>query len=249
MTSLLHLDPETALPPVASRRWRRDFELRQGRHGDRRATQRPELPADVEAALRPSLAVFQLGETGEGTHLLAMAAATGDRDYLEAMRLFVAEEREHADMLASVLHQFEEPLLERHWSDRAFQLIRRVSGLRAEVLTLLVAELIALRYYSALVQGLGTQHELRRVFEAIHADEVRHVDFHADTLPVYLEQWSRPMWWCGRIVWNVVLYGSAVLAAWDHRNIMRRCGVGVVRFLRDCHHTFRRHEPRFFRRR
>jgi hypothetical protein len=46
------------------------------------------------------------------------------------------------------------------------------------LLTLLVAELIALRYYSALRDGVAAP-SLACVFACIHADEIRHVEFHA----------------------------------------------------------------------
>lgn len=247
--SAITTDPEVTGTVISSRRWRRNFEVYQGRHAAVGLHGRPALAARTEAALRRSLAVFQLGETGEGEHLLGLAARHGDHDYLVAMRLFVGEEQEHARMLATVLHQLDEPLLERHWSDGVFQAIRRVSGLRAEVLTLLVAEMVALRYYSALAEGFADYPELATLFERIHADEVRHLDFHADTLPAHLDRWSAPMWWCGRFIWNVVLYGASAVVAWDHRRILRRCGLSARRFLLDCHRNIRHHEPRFFGRR
>jgi hypothetical protein len=242
-------DPEVAGTVISSRRWRKNFELHSGRHASAGLTSRPLLTPRTEAALRRSLAVFQLGETGEGEHLLALTARSGDHDYLIAMRLFVAEEGEHACLLAGVLHQLDEPLMEGHWSDGAFQAIRRISGLRAEVLTLLVAEMVALRYYSALAEGFADHPDLAAIFERIHADEVRHLDFHADTLPAHLDQWGRATWWVGRIIWNVVLYASAAVVAWDHRRILRTCGLSARRFFGDCHRNIRTHEPRFFRRR
>jgi len=244
---VLTRDPEAGGSVIASRRWRSDFERNSGRHRSIQVTNRPELDTRTEAALRRSLAVFQLGETGDGEHLLALAARTGDHDYLHAMRLFVAEEQEHARLLGLVLDQFDEPRLTRHWSDRVFQLTRRISGLRSEVLILLVAELVALEYYGLLAERFADDDQLGPLFGAIVADEVRHLSFHADTLPSQLEEWSRPLWWFARIVWRTVLFGSMLVVAWDHRRLFRRCGSSARRFFHSCRETVRRNEGRFFR--
>ncbi|MYR07382.1 ferritin-like domain-containing protein [Gordonia sp. SID5947] len=53
----------------------------------------------LDPAIVRSLQKFQVGESGDGAHLIANAAATGDRDYEAAARLFVAEEQNHARML------------------------------------------------------------------------------------------------------------------------------------------------------
>jgi rubrerythrin len=119
--------------------------------------------------------VFQLGESGDGTHLLEAAGLSmaGD-EYLGALTRFVAEEQEHARMLAAVLEALAGPLLSHHWSDRLFVLARRARSLVTEVLVLLIAEVVALTYYSTLRDGLPSS-GLREVVARIHADELVHV--------------------------------------------------------------------------
>src|SRR4051794_26970290 len=60
-----------------------------------------------KAAMGPSLQEFQLGESSEGTHLLARAAKyaeeTGDDCYPDAMAMFVREEQRHARLLGRFL--------------------------------------------------------------------------------------------------------------------------------------------------
>ena len=58
--------------------------------------------------LARSLSHIQLGEDVEGTFLLAGARRThpDDPDYIEALRLFVAEEREHARLLERLVARF-----------------------------------------------------------------------------------------------------------------------------------------------
>ena len=43
-----------------------------------------------------SLKRFQVGESRDGKHLKACARQTGDKEYMAAIDLFVAEEQEHA---------------------------------------------------------------------------------------------------------------------------------------------------------
>src|SRR4051812_9564139 len=56
-----------------------------------------------------SLSHFQLGESGEGTYLLAEARRTypHDPDYCEALALFVQEEQEHARLLQKLVERYD----------------------------------------------------------------------------------------------------------------------------------------------
>jgi len=185
------------------------------------------------ATLGRSLAIFQLGESGTGGHLIA-AARTGrvSDHYVEALCLFIKEEQEHARLLSLVLEAMGQPTRSRHWSDQLFVFIRRLKSLRTEVLTLLVAELIALRYYSALRDGVASP-SLAAVFGRIHADEIRHVEFHAVTFAPLLRVWPTPIRWMVRALWNTLVAGTSVLVAIDHRRALRLAGVGVRQFVAD----------------
>ena len=87
---------------------------------------------------------------------------------------------------------------------------------------------------------------LGRIFARIHDDEVRHLDFHAATLPRFLDDWPRPMWWLARVIWTTAVLGTGVVVAWDHRRVLRACDSGPLRFLAGVIGLWRRHEPRFF---
>src|SRR5829696_6608811 len=117
----------------------------------------------------------------DGAELIGKAARTGDAAYLAAVRLFVAEERNHARLLRLLLAGAGAPTIGSHWSDAAFVRIRRTLGLRLELMTLQVAEVIALRYYAALRDGACCP-LVTDVAGRILADEQRHVPFHAQRL-------------------------------------------------------------------
>lgn len=235
--------PETR--PGVDAIWRSDFEVHRGQHSRVTTAGMWTLAPAVKAGLQTSVPTFQLGETGSGSHLLRMAARVGSDDYVEAMRLFVLEEQEHARLLGLVCEAVDAPVVESHWTDRVFQWARRILGLRAEVLMLLVAELVAVRFYATLAGGVG-DHVLGRIFARIHDDEVRHLDFHAATLPQFLDTWPAPLWWLARGIWSATVLGTAVVVAWDHRRVLRACDSGPLRFFAGVFALWRHHEGRFF---
>lgn len=117
-----------------------------------------------------------------------------------------------------------------------FVLARRARSLVTEVLILLVAEVVALTYYSTLRDGLPIG-ELREVFARIHDDELVHVDFHCDTLPRHLGRFSRRTLSVVRIGWNTLVAGAAVGVAMSHGPAITAMGTSrhdfVRRVLRD----------------
>ena len=218
------------------RSWSDDFAAHADQHALVRLAAADGLTDDDKAVLGRSIAIFQLGESGTGEHLIAAARTVGVGDrYVEALGLFIKEEQEHARLLSLVLEAIGQATRSRHWSDQLFVFIRRLKSLRTEVLTLLVAELIALRYYSALRDGVASP-SLAAVFGRIHADEIRHVEFHAETFAPLLRAWLTPIRWMVRVLWNTLVTGTSVLVAIDHRRALRLAGVGIREFVADVWH-------------
>ncbi|MER7007525.1 hypothetical protein ABT297_31400 [Dactylosporangium sp. NPDC000555] len=217
--------------------WVRSFEEHAAR---RRAAGDPDWgrTARLDAALVRSIQRFQTGEDGDGASLLAKSARAGDLAYLAAVRLFVAEEQNHARLLRLLLGAAGAPTIDGHWSDRVFVWVRRSLGLRLELMTLMVAEVIALRYYEALRDGEADP-LLTEVAGRILDDERRHVPFHCDRLwqgfagvPRVLRPVPAAAWW-------VLLLGAAVVVALDHGPALRRLGVTRRAFVRDTSALFR----------
>jgi hypothetical protein len=233
-------------PTTVEAIWRADFEFHEGQHANVTTSGMWKLAPVVDAGLRSSLPQFQLGEMGTGAHLLAAAEKVGDEDYVEALRLFVREEQEHARLLALVCQHLEIDMLQKHWTDGVFQVTRKIAGLRAEVLMLLVAEIVAVRYYKILADGVG-DHVLSRIFARIQADEVRHLEFHAATLPQHIDRWPTPLRLVARAIWVTALVGTSAVVAWDHRKVLRACDSGATRFFREMLGLICQQVPSFFR--
>ncbi|MGW1542005.1 ferritin-like domain-containing protein [Streptomyces sp. NPDC002309] len=212
-------------------KWTRRFEDERER---RRAQGDPDWGrgATLHPAVWGGVQRFQVGEDGEGDNLVAKADEAGDRDYARAVRLFVAEEQNHARLLAGLLAAGGVPTLPGHWSDTVFVKLRRLMGLRMELLVLMIAELVALRYYRALRDG--TDDSLTTdVAGRILADEQRHVPFHCERLHASLAELPRRARRPVMELWRLLLLAVTLVVAADHGAALRRLGVGRLRFVTD----------------
>jgi hypothetical protein len=146
----------------------------------------PELTVQERLGFGRSVQEFQRGESSEGRHFLRYAehyaAKTGDRDYVAALRLFIAEEQRHARDLGSFLAINGIPLVESTLPDRVFRMLRHLLGtLEMSIAVLITAEIIAEVYYTALRAATDSV-ILDRLCEQILRDEASHVEFQAEQL-------------------------------------------------------------------
>ncbi|WP_105970340.1 ferritin-like domain-containing protein [Streptomyces geranii] len=210
-----------------TRRFEEERELRRGR-GDpdwgRGAVLHPAVWASVQR--------FQVGEDGDGANLVGKADQAGDADYAQVVRLFVAEEQNHARLLALLLGAGGVPTLAGHWSDTVFVRLRRLMGLRLELLVLMIAEVVALRYYRALRDGVADP-LTSEVAARILSDEERHVPFHCERLHVSLAELPRPVRRPVMALWRLLLFAVTLVVVVDHGPALRRLGLGRLRFLAD----------------
>lgn len=229
-------DEETVVPTGDFAGWVRTFEalaVRRLVEGDPDWTD----GARLDRAVARSLQRFQVGEAGDGANLIAKAESAGDGTYTDAVRLFVAEERNHARLLALLLGAADVDTIAGHWTDAVFVRLRRALGLRLELMVLFVAEVIALRYYRAVRDG--TDDPLTTTVAArILADEERHVPFHCQRLRIAFAEMPRVVRPIVTGMWRMVLVGAAVTVAHDHGSALRRLGVGRREFVTDVINLF-----------
>lgn len=191
----------------------------------------------VRAALIASLQRFQVGESGEGKHLKKCAAQTGDAEYCAAIELFLAEENYHAQMLTGVLRALGAPLLNGHWSDAAFIVIRRFAGLEMELAILLVAEMIAKRYYRAVYDATADMN-LRTMCVQILRDENAHVAFHCDVLNRAFAPLSPLRRAMIRFGWKRFYRLICFVVACDHRGVLRAADISIAHWMRETDQIF-----------
>jgi hypothetical protein len=186
----------------------------------------------VRRPLIESVRRFQLGESGDGKQLLRKAAQAGDPEYLGAAKLFVAEEQQHAALLLRLLGYLGGEPMSRHWSDAVFVRLRRLMGLRTELMVLTVAEVVALSYYGGLART-GPDPVVRAVAARIVDDEHAHVRFQDQRLRagfadsgVALRLLAFGLWWATAV-------GATVVVAVDHGPLLDAIGYRRTRFVRD----------------
>ncbi len=185
----------------------------------------------VVTELARSLSHFQLGESGEGTHLLreARQAHADDPAYQEALALFIAEEQEHARLLQKLVERYRGRLVTRHWTHTLFRLFRRALGLGFELQVLVIAELIGTAYYR-LLENRTDDPVLRQVCELVLRDEARHIAFHAERFGVSHATWlpiEQALW----LAQFQALFLAALQVAWtDHRRTLRALGISRREF-------------------
>jgi hypothetical protein len=191
-----------------------------------------EVPEAVRRPLIASLRRFQLGESGDGAQLLGKAQRAGDPEYLRAAELFVAEEQQHAALLLRLLGYLGGKPMHRHWSDAVFVRLRRLMGLRTELMVLTVAEVVALSYYGGLAAD-GPDPVVRAVAARIVADEHAHVRFQEQRLRVGFADASVALRLLAFALWWLTAVGATAVVAIDHGRLLRAIGYGRARFVRD----------------
>jgi hypothetical protein len=191
----------------------------------------------LRQSLIRSLQKFQLGESGDGRNLRRHTAATGDSVYAAAIDLFIKEEQEHARLMAEILKRLDAPLLNSHWTDNCFMLMRHFFGLHQELMVLLLPEMIAKRYFRALRDGTKDE-VLRAVFGQIAQDEEGHLAFHVE----YLRRAFAGMRFLDRIgaqvIWRFLFRATCIAVILDHRDVLAAVGVESREFWRSCGEIF-----------
>jgi len=204
-------------------RWLEYFDGRRGQRLDAPFSAPLQQLPGCDAVAR-SLARFELGESGDGERIGALAAATGDAAYARCIELFVQEEQQHAQWLGILRARFGGRRLESHWSDTVFVVLRHLGGLRREICVLLTAELIALTYYRVLPLAYDDP-LLRAACRRIVLDERGHVAFHRATLSHEFARMPAPPRAAAILAWRAFVAVTAKVVAWDHREVLGLAGL------------------------
>jgi hypothetical protein len=183
--------------------------------------------------LTPSLQEFQLGESGEGKHLMRQAkkyaAATGDADYLAALRLFIAEEIRHSRELETFMRVHNIPTIKKSAADAVFRTLRRLAGLELSIAVLICADIIAKVYYAALRDATRSPH-LRALGEQILIDEDGHVRFQSERLAILRRHKPRRALFRRALLYPLFFRVTLIVVWRNHRRVFRAGGFSLAKF-------------------
>jgi hypothetical protein len=193
--------------------------------------------AEIRAGLTPrqtdalarSLARFQIGETGEGRVVGAVAAsemAGIDDDYRVALALFIREEGRHAHILARLVRALGGQLLAATWTERAFVGVRRLGGIHGKLLAMFAAEVVGIGFYGALASSLPAG-ATRAALAQIARDERAHLQFHRRFFAVRAPRgWRRALFLAS---FFPLAHVAGLVVLWDHRRTLRLLGISRLR--------------------
>jgi hypothetical protein len=201
-----------------------------------------ELSTEERGAIASSAREFQAGESSEGRHLLRYAQEyaerTGDRDYVHAIRLFIAEEQRHARDLGRFLKLNDIPLVRTTFTDQVFRKLRQIlHGLEISIAVLITAEIIAEIYYAVLREATRSE-ILRALCDQILRDELRHVQFQADQLSKLRSRRSRLGVAATMAAQRFLFVGTTVVVWIGHRKAIHRGGLSPVGWWQSCWRAF-----------
>ncbi len=191
------------------------------------------LTPEEKKTIGKSIAVFQLGEGADGTFLIKLAEKfaekSGETFYVDALKLFVAEEQRHSNMLGQFMWKQKIPFITKQWTDKVFHLVGGHGNVYTILSLFLAAELIASAYYKAL-RRVTKAPALHAICDQILRDEKQHIFFQCTNMAI-LRDLNRP--------WNLFLHetfhkalvAGTILAVWfDHRVVLKAGGYSFRAF-------------------
>ncbi|TGK37658.1 sugar transferase [Leptospira andrefontaineae] len=181
-----------------------------------------------------SLAIFQLGEAGEGRiakdidhiHIYGV-----DPNYREALKLFVKEEGRHARILGDCVRALRGELIESNWTEKLFHFGRRLLGTRLKLMVLLVAEVIGICFYKKIAEKIPFG-SVKNALLHIAEDEEKHLIFHCTFFKIRLKNPSTRFLF--KIIWRFLSFVACVSVLMDHRKTFKALEVPM----KDCYLQF-----------
>ncbi|MBM9500809.1 sugar transferase [Leptospira sp. 201903071] len=205
--------------------WREHFKKNESRPLPKIDSQVLELNPNEMSSIAYSLAVFQLGEAGEGriAKQIDKTILFGIDDfYREALKLFVKEEGRHARILGECVRALKGELIESNWTERLFHFGRRLLGVRLKLMVLLAAEVIGICFYKRLTDKIPNGFVKAALLEVVK-DEEKHLKFHSDFFRIRVRNFFTKILF--RILWRLISFAACVTVILDHRKTFKVLGI------------------------
>jgi len=184
-------------------------------------------------ALHRSLAIFQLGESGEGRiakQIDSVQIFGVNETYRKCLKLFVKEEGRHGRVLALMVRSLGGKLLQHNWTESLFSFGRRLLGIRLKLLVLLAAEAVSVVFYKIFIRELPLS-GMRAALIEITRDEEFHLRFHQEFFRLRMESiFSKFIF---KLVWRGITLLAFCVVVLDHRRSLSVFGVSYWQTFRD----------------
>ena len=189
-----------------------------------------------------SLQAWQLGETSDGSHLLAAAEKyakkIGDPNYVEAVKLFIKEEQKHGSNLGRYIDLIGESRKKKDWGDSLFRKVRYFNtSMELWTITVIIVESAAQIFYQALKDATSCN-LLKQICADILKDEAYHIKFQNERLKSIFQRksfYSR--------AFSIGLYGilffAVIHAVWfGHKKAFKAGRVSKSNFMQRMYFKF-----------
>lgn len=210
---------------IGWRTWRDHFRKNEHRPLPKIASEVLDLRPNEMQSIAYSLAIFQLGESGEGriAKEIDKTILFGIDDfYREALKLFVKEEGRHARILGECVRALKGELIESNWTERLFYFGRRLLGVRLKLMVLLAAEVVGICFYRRIAEKIPNGFVKSALLEVVK-DEEKHLRFHGDFFRIRVKTFLSKILF--RILWRTISFAACVTVILDHRKTFHILGI------------------------
>ncbi|WP_420387709.1 ferritin-like domain-containing protein [Roseivirga sp.] len=203
---------------------------------------KPTIADSEKQAILYSLKAWQLGETSDGSHLLAAATKHAKKEndllYIDAVKLFIKEEQKHGNNLGRYIDLIGEERTKKDWGDSLFRKIRYFNtSMELWTITVIIVESAAQIFYQALHDATRCQ-LLKAICQDILIDEAHHIKFQNERLHQIFNKkhfYNKAM----SVGWYGVLFFGTIHAVWfGHKKAFKAGGIEKREFMRQMYYKF-----------
>ncbi len=189
-----------------------------------------------------SLKAWQLGETSDGSHLLVAANKyankIGDKNYVDAVKLFIKEEQKHGNNLGKYIDLIGEKRLKKDWGDTLFRKIRYMNkSMELWTIAVIIVESAAQVFYEALHDATDCE-LLQSICRDIIIDEAHHIKFQNERMFIIFQNkgfYNKAF----SLGWYSILFFGTIHAIWfGHGTALKAGGVNKSEFMRRMYYKF-----------
>lgn len=184
-------------------------------------------------AIRKSLAIFQLGESGEGRiakQIESCQVFGVNQTYRECIKYFVKEEGKHGRILGVIVRSLGGKLLSHNWTESLFSFGRRLLGIRLKLLVLLAAETVSVVFYKVFLRELPLS-GIRAALIEITRDEEFHLKFHQEFFKIRVTTSFHKIIF--KFFWRVITLAAFIVVILDHRKSLLILNVSLDKIFKD----------------
>lgn len=202
----------------------------------------PTLSHEEKERILYSLKAWQLGETSDGSHLLAAATKhakeMGDLDYVDAVKLFIKEEQKHGNNLGKYIDLIGEQRTKKDWGDTLFRKIRYFNtSMELWTIAVIIVESAAQIFYQALHDA--TQCDLlKSICKDILIDEAHHIKFQNERLHRILNKKAFYSKAFSIGLYGILFFGTIHAIWFGHNKAFKAGSVDKREFMRQMYFKF-----------